>query len=158
MTCRQSVCLLLPSPPGPDTLRCPSSRWPPTGCPPCQQTEAWPDIVMSVNNWEDTQSLHSPPQNEPCPGCWRVTRENNCPAGGTERNPDCCPPSPPSSLFLTTRRGRWSVRPWRPRTSSPVVLQLLQREDVLVEILLELLVGVIDVELFKAVDLREGSA
>lgn len=79
----------LPSPPGPDTPRCPSSRWPPTGCPPCQQTEAGTDIVVSVNNWEDAQSLHSPRQNEPCPGCWRVTRENNCPAGRTETNPHC---------------------------------------------------------------------
>lgn len=35
-----------------------------------------------------------------------------------------------------------------------VVLELLQREDVLVEIFLELLVGVVDVELLEAVDLR----
>lgn len=39
-------------------------------------------------------------------------------------------------------------------TSVPVVLQLLQREDVLVEVLLELLVGIIDVKLFKPVDLQ----
>lgn len=39
-------------------------------------------------------------------------------------------------------------------TSVPVVLQLLQREDVLVEVLLKLLVGIIDVKLFKPVDLQ----
>ena len=35
-----------------------------------------------------------------------------------------------------------------------VVLQLLQREDMLVEILLEFLVGKVDVELLKPIDLR----
>lgn len=39
-------------------------------------------------------------------------------------------------------------------TSVPVVLQLLQREDVLVEVLLKLLVGIIDVKLLKPVDLQ----
>lgn len=111
------VCLSVsrvPFPPGPDTLRCPSSRWPPTGCPPCRQMEAWTDIVMSVNNWEDTQSLHSSRQNEPCPGCWPITRENNCPAGGTETNPDCwhCAPHLLLPFYLTTREGPKEARWW----------------------------------------------
>lgn len=38
--------------------------------------------------------------------------------------------------------------------SLPVVLQLLQREDVFVEIFLKFLIGIINVELFKAVDLQ----
>lgn len=38
---------------------------------------------------------------------------------------------------------------------SPVVLQLFQREDVLIEIFLEFFVGVVDVKLFKPVHLRE---
>lgn len=41
--------------------------------------------------------------------------------------------------------------------SPPVVLQLLQREDVLVEVLLQFLVGVVDVKLFEAVYLQEGT-
>ena len=39
------------------------------------------------------------------------------------------------------------------RTGLPVVLQLLQGEDVFVEVLLQLFVGVVDVELLEAVDL-----
>lgn len=37
---------------------------------------------------------------------------------------------------------------------APVVLQLLQGEDVLVEVLLKLLVGIVDVELLKAIHLE----
>lgn len=37
----------------------------------------------------------------------------------------------------------------------PVVLQLLQGEDVLIEILLQFLVGIIDVELFKPIHLEK---
>lgn len=39
--------------------------------------------------------------------------------------------------------------------SAPVVLQLLQGEDVLVKVLLKLLVGIVDVELLKPVHLVE---
>lgn len=42
------------------------------------------------------------------------------------------------------------------KLSLPVVLELLQREDVLVEILLEFLVGVVDVKLLKPVHLHDG--
>lgn len=35
----------------------------------------------------------------------------------------------------------------------PVVFQLLQGEDVFVEVLLQLLIGIVDVELLKAVHL-----
>lgn len=38
--------------------------------------------------------------------------------------------------------------------SAPVVLQLLQGEDVLVEVLLKFLVGIVDVELFKPIHLE----
>lgn len=37
---------------------------------------------------------------------------------------------------------------------APVVLQLLQGEDVLVEVLLKFLIGVVDVELFEPIDLE----
>lgn len=39
---------------------------------------------------------------------------------------------------------------------SPVVLELLQGEDMLVEVLLEFLVGVVDVKLLKSIDLEAG--
>lgn len=38
--------------------------------------------------------------------------------------------------------------------SAPVVLQLLQGKDVLVEVLLKFLVGVVDVELLKPIHLE----
>lgn len=37
--------------------------------------------------------------------------------------------------------------------SAPVVLQLLQREDVFIEVLLKLLIGVVDIKLLKSVHL-----
>lgn len=60
------------------------------------------------------------------------------------------------SLFLRHFKVRFTIRISLGSifTSVPVVLQLLQREDVLVEVLLKLLVGIIDVKLFKPVDLQ----
>ena len=42
-------------------------------------------------------------------------------------------------------------------SNQPVVLQLFQGEDVFVEVFLELLIGVVDVELFKPVHLEDGN-
>lgn len=40
-------------------------------------------------------------------------------------------------------------------THLPVVLQLLQGEDVLIEILLEFLISIVDIKLFKPVHLQD---
>lgn len=68
----------------------------------------------------------------------------------------------PSLLARDTNNSNLTV--WKDRScvcmciwfwkSAPVVLQLLQGEDVLVEVLLKFLVSVVDVKLFKSIHLE----
>ncbi len=60
-----------------------------------------------------------------------------------------------STLAIRTAAKKDAPFDFRPVDLFAVVLKLLERENVSVEVLLQLLIGIVDVELLEAVDLEK---